>query len=198
LRTLQNHEVLRVGSLRPVTVDVRVIAATNRDLPALVSQKQFRADLYYRLSVLQIRVPTLNEREGDLPLLTRTLIEKCSNQYGKKIRGTTKRAEVALERFDWPGNIRELQSVIAHACLMAAGDRIDIHDLPRYIYSSDPMATATQKPADAVDSTLEAQEIRMLNDAMARAHGNLSQAARELCIGRDALRYRLKKYGLDQ
>ena len=121
LRVLQNQEVQRVGSLTPRKVDVRVIAPRNRDLRAAIAEKQFREDLYYRLSMVEVRLPPLAERKEDLPLLTRHFVAKFSAQFQKEIRGLTQRAQMVLARHDWPGNVRELENVLGHACMMARG-----------------------------------------------------------------------------
>src|SRR5471032_3383935 len=117
LRVLQNQEVQRVGSLTPHKVDVRVIAVTNRDLRAAITEKRFREDLYYRLSMVEIRVPGLRERREGLPLLERHFVARFAEQYGKKIRGLTPRAQIRLSLHGWPGNVRELENVIGHACM---------------------------------------------------------------------------------
>lgn len=196
LRTLQNQEVLRVGSLTPRRVDVRVIAATHRDLRAAIVEKQFREDLYYRLSMVEIHTPTLAERKEDLTLLTRHFLGKFSRQFGKQVRGLTQRAQVVLARHEWPGNVRELENVIGHGCMMALADTIDIQDLPEYIRF--PLRTQTQDSPRAFpnEATFEDHEKRLLAEALSRANGNQSQAARALRIGRDALRYKMKKHGM--
>src|SRR5581483_5535197 len=107
LRTIQNQEVQRVGSLQARKVNLRVIAATHRDLRGMIQDHQFREDLYYRLSMVEIRVPPLAERKDDLPLLARYFIDKFSTQFNKPVRGLTQRASIALSRYDWPGNVRE-------------------------------------------------------------------------------------------
>jgi DNA-binding NtrC family response regulator len=197
LRVLQNQEVLRVGSLTPRKVDVRVIAATNRDLHAEIAEKRFREDLYYRLSMVEIHVPSLEDRKEDLPLLERHFVAKFASQYGKEIGGLTRRAQIRLAMHSWPGNVRELENVIGHACMMTLGDTIDVQELPPYLQA----AGATEQAAAAVDpesgmGTLEDQERQLILRAMQTAGGNQSQAARILRIGRDALRYKLKKHNL--
>ena len=198
LRVLQNQEVQRVGSLTARKVDVRVVAATNHDLRAAIAEKRFREDLYYRLSMVEIKVPSLEERKEDLPLLERHLIAKFASQYGKEIRGLTRRAQIQLAMHSWPGNVRELENVIGHACMMTLGDTIDVQDLPPYLLieaqtGSDPVV-ATE--AESGMGTLEEQERVLIQRAMQAAAGNQSQAARALRIGRDALRYKLKKHNL--
>jgi DNA-binding NtrC family response regulator len=197
LRTLQNQEVLRVGSLTPRRIDVRVIAATNRDLHTLIADKQFREDLYYRLSMIEIRTPSLAERKEDLPLLTRHLVEKFSQQFHREIRGLTQRAQITLARHTWPGNIRELENAIGHACMISMGKMIDVKDLPEYFRSPASHGAPSPKVDMPDDATLEAHERHLIERALTEANGNQSEAARTLRIGRDALRYKMKKHGLD-
>ncbi len=208
LRVLQNREVQRVGSLTSSrTVDVRVVAATNHDLRERIAQKQFREDLFYRLSMVEIHTPRLAERPEDLPLLERYFMQQFAAQYRKPIRGITQRAQIVLARYGWPGNVRELQNVIGHACMMAVADKIDIHDLPEYLRSpaSHPAegkppleAPAAQEtagtPGDGV--SLDERERRLLANALEKTSGNQAQAARLLGITRDRLRYKMKKFQL--
>ncbi len=197
LRTLQNQEVLRVGSLTPRKVDVHVIAATHRDLHAAIAEKEFREDLYYRLSMIEVRLPPLLERKEDLPLLTKYFVEKYARQFRKDLHGLTQRAQIVLARHNWPGNVRELENVLGHACIMALAETIDVQDLPEYLrfpLRHEPAPHIAAPPSG--DETFEAHEKRLLADALAKAAGNQSQAARELRIGRDALRYKMRKHGL--
>ena len=130
LRVLQNRQVQRVGSLVSRNIDVRVVAATHRNLKAMVREGQFREDLYYRLGVAEITLPALANRREDLPLLERYFIEKFAAEYKKPIRGIVRRAQTRLATYPWPGNIRELENVIGNACMMVDGTLIDIADLP--------------------------------------------------------------------
>ena len=205
LRVLQNQEVQRVGSLTARKVDVRVVGATNHDLRKAIEEKRFREDLYYRLSMVEIQVPSLAERKEDLPLLERHFVSKFAAQYGKEIRGLTHRAQILLTLHSWPGNVRELENVIGHACMMTMGDTIDVQDLPPYLqaqhegnagHAAEAAAEAVgPAPANGV-GTLEEQERLLIVRALQAAGGNQSQAARILRIGRDALRYKLKKHNL--
>jgi DNA-binding NtrC family response regulator len=201
LRVLQNQEVQRVGSLSTRKVDVRVIAATNHDLRALMQEKRFREDLYYRLSMVELKVPPLAERREDLPLLERHLLAKFASQYKKEIRGLTHRAQILLALHSWPGNVRELENVLGHAAMMTLGDTIDVADLPPYIRAHGPHSGGEGSPAESAPSfeggTLDEQERVLIVRAMEAAGGNQSQAARALRIGRDALRYKLKKHNLE-
>jgi DNA-binding NtrC family response regulator len=199
LRVLQNQEVLRVGSLVPRKIDVRVIAATHKDLRAAIAQKSFREDLYYRLSMVEVCVPALRERKEDIPLLTKFLIEKYGCQFRKEISGLSQRAQLLLNRHNWPGNVRELENVIGHGCMMAQDEKIDIQELPEYLRLASSMTqlgVACTGSAVAED-TLNSHERRFIADALDRAGGNQSQAARALRIGRDALRYKMRKHGLE-
>jgi transcriptional regulator with PAS, ATPase and Fis domain len=194
LRTLQNQEVLRIGSLTPRKVDVRVIAATHRDLREAVAEKQFREDLFYRLSMVEVRVPSLAEHKEDLPLLTKHFTDKFAGQYQKNIAGLTRRTQVVLARHEWPGNVRELENVIGYACMMVLGEMIDVQDLPEYLrLRTNTAAQTAELPADG---TFEEHEKRLIAEALAHANNNQSGAARTLRIGRDALRYKMRKHGL--
>ncbi|HEV3037028.1 MAG TPA: sigma-54 dependent transcriptional regulator [Candidatus Angelobacter sp.] len=208
LRVLQNQEVQRVGSLNPQKIDVRVIAATHKDLPKAIADRQFREDLYYRLSMVQVQVPALRERMEDLPLLIRHFVDKFARQYSKEVRGLTQRAQILLAAHSWRGNVRELENVIGHGCMMAMGEMIDVAELPESMQTSRPTARlAVAEPPGPLPGpvstqngsgtpSLEEHEKQLVTQALAEASGNQSKAARQLRIGRDALRYKMKKYGL--
>jgi transcriptional regulator with PAS, ATPase and Fis domain len=202
LRVLQNQEVQRVGSLSPRKVDARVIAATNHDLKALIAQNRFREDLYYRLSMVEIRAPRLAERKEDLALLEHHFMRKFSEQYQKSIQGLTQRAQIVLARYSWPGNVRELENVLGNACMMVMGEMIDVADLPENLHPRLPQAAAegearrlAGEPPDQ-DISLEEQERLLLVAALERSGGNQSQAARLLRISRDRMRYKMSKHNL--
>jgi DNA-binding NtrC family response regulator len=202
LRTLQNQEVTRVGSVTPRKVDVHVVAATNRDVQELIAQKQFREDLYYRLAMVELKTPALNERKEDLPLLEKYFLERFSTQFNKEIRGLTRRAQIVLAKHSWPGNIRELENALGHASMMTMSDVIDVEDLPQSIRrNSVGKQTAAELPGEASEpsdssSSFEHHEKALLEDALARADGNQSEAARILKISRDRMRYKMAKYDL--
>ncbi len=173
LRVLQNGEVQRVGSNAVRQVKVRVVAATNRDLRKMVKEKEFREDLYYRLSMLQIQVPTLAERKEDLPLLIRYFVTQFSAQLGKKVRGTSRRVQALLSRYHWPGNIRELENVIGHACTMTGGEVIDVADLPAHVRSGDSR--------DGTDATMTLAEVERRHvDYIYEQAGRNKQLASEI------------------
>lgn len=201
LRVLQNQEVQRVGSLTPQKADVRIVAATNKDLRSAITERQFREDLYFRLSMVEIHSPSLTERMDDLPLLARHFVKKFSQQYKKEVRGLTQRAQILLGRHIWPGNVRELENVIGHGCMMTMTDMIDVTDLPPLESQSVQHTGATPptnlpRATQASNQSLEEHEKRLVTDALNQAEGNQSKAARQLRIGRDALRYKMKKFGL--
>jgi DNA-binding NtrC family response regulator len=202
LRALQNQEIQRVGSLQARKVNVRVIAATHRNLRLAVAGRQFREDLYYRLAMVEIQVPSLAERRDDLPLLIRHFLAHFAQQYGKTVRGVTPRARLVLERHTWPGNVRELENALGHACMMAEHDEVDVADLPASLLAgpepsaTDGAARPAVTPLAESDASLAEHERQLVAGALEKAKGNQSRAARALGIGRDALRYKMKKYGL--
>ena len=135
----KSGEFQRVGSSAMRRVSVRAIAATNGDLRAMVRAQEFREDLFFRLSMLEIQLPPLSDRREDLPLLCRHFIDHFARQTDKEVCGLTQRAQMALSRYSWPGNIRELENIIGHACMMTEKDLIDVGDLPEYVRSrNDP------------------------------------------------------------
>jgi DNA-binding NtrC family response regulator len=195
LRTLQNQEILRVGSLTPRKVDVHVIAATHQDLRAAIGEKRFREDLFYRLSMVEVHLPALAERKEDLPLLTKYFLDKFSSQFRKTIRGLTQRAQIVIARHNWPGNVRELENVLGHGAMMAMAETIDAQDFPDYLRFA-PRGSDGEVAVTMDEDTFADHEKRLIVEALARANGNQSQAARALRLGRDALRYKMQKHGL--
>jgi len=183
LRVLHDHQVRRVGSSSSRNVDVRVIAATNRDLRAMVSEGTFREDLYYRLAVVEIALPRLENRREDLPLLLRYFVEKFALEYQKPIAGLTRRAQGRMATYSWPGNIRELENVIGNACMMADGRFIDINDLPERLREAQRDDFRTD---EALFSLEEAQR-RHIMRVLDRVGGNKLRAARILGVGRTTI-----------
>jgi transcriptional regulator with PAS, ATPase and Fis domain len=183
LRVLQTQEVQRVGALESRKVDVRVIAATNRPLRAMISEKQFREDLFYRLSMVEVKLPRLNDRKEDIPLLAQHFISKFSSQYRKDIRSITHRALMLLSRYSWPGNVRELENVLGNACMMTESDSITVRDLPEYVTTQATEAVLD----DAYDLTLAEVERRHAKRVLARTGGNKVRAAKILGINRATL-----------
>jgi DNA-binding NtrC family response regulator len=180
LRVLQNHEIQRIGSPVPRTVEVRVIAATNRNLRSLVSEGKFREDLYYRLTMVNIMLPRMTDRREDMPLLQRYFLEKFAAEFKKPVTGITRRAQTRMGLYSWPGNVRELENVIGNACMMADGPVIDLEDLPEQL-------RGTPGDIDGQDETLislEELQRRHMMRVLERVGGNKSQAAEILGISR--------------
>jgi DNA-binding NtrC family response regulator len=183
LRLLQNRETRRVGESRSRQVDVRVVAATNRDLRRMISEGSFREDLFYRLSMVQFQVPSLRDRREDLPLLIRHFLDSFSTRYSRPKLRVTKRAEVLLCRHSWPGNIRELENALGYACMLAQTTAVDIGDLPDYL-SAGRSVDAPGWP------TLAEVEYEYVMKVLKAYDGNRARAAEVLGIGRATL-YRL-------
>jgi len=181
LRVLQTHEVQRVGSPATRKLDVRIVAATNRDLKQEVRDKRFREDLFYRLSIVDITLPSLAERKEDLPLLQRHFVEKFAAEYGKNVSGISRRAQNLLSRYPWPGNIRELENVIGNACMMTDGPIIDIRHLPAELRSHQAWE------ADSSLMSLEAVERNHARRVLEMVGGNKLRAAEILGISRSTL-----------
>src|SRR5882672_5766653 len=190
LRVIQNREIQRVGSPEVRHVDVRLIAATNRDLRAEVLAGRFREDLFYRLSTIQIRVPGLAERLDDIPLLIQHFLRKYNEAYSKQIKGLTRRAQTVLYQHGWPGNVRELENVISCACLTAVNEFIDVGDFPENLQKPAPQngrGGDTWRPLPLEE--VRRQHIRRVLEA---CEGNRVRAAQMLGIGRTSL-YRFLK-----
>jgi DNA-binding NtrC family response regulator len=186
LRVLQNQEIQRVGSPAVRRVDVRVMAATHRDLRSMVSEHRFREDLFYRLSMVSIKLPSLSQRKEDLPLLERYFLEKFAQQYRKPVRSLTRRAQAVLARHSWPGNVRELENVLGGACMMAEGENIDVSDLPESIQLKQPLQIEDEQP----EGTLERMEKTYTLRVLESVKGNKVRAAEVLGISRAKL-YRI-------
>jgi len=194
LRVLQNQELQRVGSPAVRKVDVRVVAATNRDLPEMVSQGKFREDLYFRLCMIELKVPSLAERREDLPILQRHFLKSFATQYKKPLAGLTRRAQTLLAKYSWPGNVRELENVIGHACMMTESDVIDVRDLPARIQN----LRSTENTESEVDSSLDQAARLHVQRVLAHVGGNKVRAAEILGISRTYLYELLKKGTPDQ
>jgi DNA-binding NtrC family response regulator len=194
LRVLQGHEFERLGGTRTLRVDVRLIAATNKDLRAALEAGTFREDLYYRLNVVPIDVAPLRERREDIPELVRIFIERFSSDSGKPVTGISPDALRVLANYHWPGNVRELQNIMERACTLAEGPVLEVQDIRLDADRPKPAPTANGFLPEGF--TLEQWEDEMIREALQRSHGNKSQAARLLGLSRNALRYRLSKIGI--
>jgi len=190
LRVIQNREIQRVGSPEVRQINVRMIAATNRDLRAEVLAGRFREDLFYRLNSVQIRLPSLAERLDDIPLLMRFFVKKCNRQFGKNISGLTRRAQTVLLQHSWPGNVRELENALSSACITTTNNFIDLADLPADLQSQ---GTRSAELEDWKPLSLEVMRKLHIKRVLEMCHGNRLRAARTLGIGRTSLyRYLLR------
>jgi DNA-binding NtrC family response regulator len=193
LRVLQEREFERLGGTKTVKVDVRLIAATNRDLRQALEQGTFREDLYYRLNVVPIDIAPLRERKEDIPDLVNLFVSRCG-ESGKVMEGITPQAMQILVNYHWPGNVRELQNIIERACALSKGSLLEAADIHIDARPSKPGNGAPGFLPEGM--TLEQWEDEMVQEALRRANGNKSQAARLLGLSRNALRYRLSKIGI--
>jgi DNA-binding NtrC family response regulator len=194
LRVIQNREIQRVGSPETRKVDVRLIAATNRDLRAEVLAGRFREDLFYRLNSIQIRVPSLTERLEDIPLLVQFLLKKYNHAYGKTITGLTRRTQTLLLQHTWPGNVRELENVISSACITTTNDFIDICDLPEHLQKPGASMAAAGGETWRPVSLDEVRRVH-IQRVLQLCEGNRVRASKILGIGRTSLYRYLKRDG---
>jgi len=212
LRVLEKMSFRRVGGLEDIQVDVRIIAATNRDLTSLVKTGVFREDLYYRLKVVQLTVPPLRRRREDIPELAAHFLRQYNEEFGRGFAGLTPEAVAALQERPWPGNVRQLRNTIERSVLLEDGTRLDRDQLHFDAEGDDPAVTSSEAelarelaealcgplPADGIDldDLVTRFERALIGRALAASEGNQSQASRLLRLGRDRLRYRLKTYDL--
>jgi DNA-binding NtrC family response regulator len=194
LRVLQDHRIRRVGSSVTREVNFRMIAATNRDLRGMIREGKFREDLYYRLAIVEIILPALINRREDLPLLERFFVEKFAREYEKPITGLTRRAQARMATYPWPGNIRELESVIGNACMMSDGKFLDINDLPERIRDQ----SNDQTPFDEALFSLEELQRRHVMRVLERVGGNKAKAAEILGVGRATIYQLLSRMKLEK
>lgn len=194
LRVLQEREVLRVGAVEPVKVDVRVLAASHRDLREAVEAGQLRSDLYFRLNVVSLELPPLRERRGDIPLLAYYLLRKFAATMDRPVEEISAKAMQRLTEYDYPGNVRELSNFIERGVALAQGRTLDVEHLPDHLGCLSVKVFAP--PLAAAPASLQAQEREHILHALRLAGGNRSEAARMLGIDRVSLWRKLKKYGL--
>jgi formate hydrogenlyase transcriptional activator len=196
LRVLQEREFERVGGNQTISVDVRVLAATNTDLSAAVAEGTFRRDLYYRLNVFPIRLPALRERVDDIPLLVEYLVDRYAKKAGKKIRSISKDTLNLFQNYDWPGNIRELQNVVERAVVLCDGEVFCVD--PSWLVPAAPNPTAPTIPLVA---DLAEREKAMIENALREAEGLISGptgAAAKLSLPRQTLESKIRKLGINR
>ena len=195
LRVLETRQFERVGENTPISVDVRIITATNRNLLELIDQKRFREDLYFRINVIPIHLPPVRERKEDIPTLVNTFIDRLKLRTGKSIRGLTRQALNRFMEYHWPGNVREMKSALEYAFTVTDKDAIDIDHLPPHMLQQQhsPAAVVVQPIIETADN----DQRRQLIDALRATGGNQSQAARLLGINRVTVWNRMRKYGIN-
>ncbi len=190
LRVLQTQKFERIGGEQTLSVDVRILAATNKDLLQEVKGGNFREDLYYRLNVIPILLPPLRKRRNDVPLLARYFMRRFAAEQGKDIDEFSSEAMRMLLNYQWPGNVRELQNCVEHAVVLASGKRIEASDLPEALDLEDFDETADSPGTGTITET----EARLLREVLDECDWNKKEAARRLGISRNTLYRKLKKY----
>jgi DNA-binding NtrC family response regulator len=217
LRTLENNEVRRLGENVPRLVDVRVVAATHRDLQSLVAEGRFRGDLYYRLNVVQIEMPPLRERGGDVGLLASYFLDRAARRTGRKVLRFTPEAEMLLGRYDWPGNVRELENAVEHAVAVSEGPLLGANELPASVRTPrllsslagvdpEPVSREALPAAGRPRGSGRDPDARSLDDvtrehvmrALSRHAGNATAAAKQLGVSRTTLWRMLKRWGISR
>ncbi len=192
LSVIERRRVRRIGSTREIEVKSRIIAATNRDLPRMVADRQFREDLYYRLNAVTLRMPPLRECREDIPRLAAHICQQAARRFGRPPPSISTSALQRLANYDWPGNVRELRNMVERAIVMGGSPELNVGDFPLH----PPPDSATRKD-DLAGLTLEQAERLLIAQALERAAGNISGAARHLGVSRMVLRYRIEKHGLE-
>ncbi|MBU0935280.1 MAG: sigma-54 dependent transcriptional regulator, partial [Spirochaetes bacterium] len=194
LRVLQFGSYERVGENTPRTADVRIIAATNRDLKAEVQEGRFRADLYYRINVVPVNVPPLREHKADIPYLAEYFLKKYAMKNRKKVQGITAEAMARVMRYSFPGNVRELENIIERGMVLCRGEYLTENDI---FMPSDDLPETVSLPVGSYDEAMNSFEREFLLQVIRRHSGNKSAAARELGINERRMRYRLKVLNID-
>jgi two-component system response regulator AtoC len=196
LRVLQERQVERLGSVQPTAVDVRVLAATNADLRKAVKDGKFREDLYYRLNVVQIHLPPLRERREDIPLLVDHFVRKFARECGKEVRGVSAGARDLLSRYDWPGNIRELENMIQRAVVLSTGPTLQLQDFPLEVAMPHAGSRLTEETGLPLKEACDQFERQYVLRVLDRVKWNVSEAARILGVHRNTIVTKLSAWGL--
>ncbi len=198
LRVLQEETIRRLGDSKDIKVDVRVIAATHRDLAADAKAGRFREDLFYRIHVLSLPIPPLRDRREDIPVLVDHFLARNNERLGTKLRGLSSEAQRLLLEYGWPGNVRELENTIERAMVLAEGDCIELHDLPERLRQAlDPVQVQLASGELSIKKTVAAVEQILIRRALVKTRGNRTRAAELLEISHRALLYKLKDYFID-
>jgi len=201
LRVLEYGEIFRVGSNEPLKVDVRLVAATNKELEKEVREGRFREDLYFRLKVVTLYLPPLREHKEDIDLLVNEFVREFSEEHNKNITGISPQALDVLRRYQWPGNVRELRNAVESAVVVSSGGVLEARDLPDYVQRGTQLALAAPKspsvkPSDFAGMTLKEVERQLIKSTLEKTDGNREEAARILGIGERTLYRKIKEYGL--
>ncbi len=196
LRVLENRVIRRLGESGERGVDVRVIAATNRDLGELVSAGEFREDLFFRLNVVHLHLPPLREREGDVQVFLDAFLKKYAGRARKQLKGYDAEALPALSSYPYPGNVRELDNIVQHAVLMADGPEVGVGDLPPYMLARPRLGSPVHEAAVSEFMTLAEIEKAAIRETLRRLKGNQSSAAKKLGISRSTLWRKMREYGI--
>ena len=196
LRVIEDGIVIPVGSNKPIMVDVRIISATNHNLPKLIEEKKFRQDLYFRIKGVNISLPSLRDRVEDIPLLIDYFLKEAVSEVGSKVTGITDAALTILSKYDWPGNIRQLRHCIRTMVVMCDRDRLDVSDIPPEIAQRPQLSAASSSTAIPLGVSLDELEKRAITETLAKTKGNREQAAKILGIGERTLYRKIKEYNL--
>jgi two-component system response regulator AtoC len=197
LRLIEQKTFRRIGGIRDIHVDVRIIAATNKDLRKLIAEGKFREDLYYRINILTLTIPALRERREDILPLVQHFIDKYNRDFRKTVRKMSKEVEHFFMIYDWPGNVRELKNVIERAMILGEGDSLLLEHLPMEIVrgNQEQIMTGFKLPREGI--SIEKLEESLVRKALIMTCGNQTKSAILLGISRDSLRYRMHKFGIE-
>ena len=196
LRVLESRRIQRVGGNEDIPVDFRLVAATNRNLAEYVAEGKFREDLYYRLNVIDIHVPALKDRPGDVPLLVSRFLKQFSRENGGAVTGIDEKAMAALEAYEWPGNVRQLRNAVEKMVVLSAGGKLSLDDVPEEILSRAAAPGEAAAPRASAAATLAETEKATMLAALAKNRNNVTKTAQELGISRRTLHRRLAEWGL--
>jgi DNA-binding NtrC family response regulator len=203
LRVLQEKEIEPLGGTRSIKIDIRIVAATNKDLFEEVKKGNFREDLYYRINVFPVHIPALRERREDIPILLDFFVNHYSRELGKRIKGFSPETLDVLKQYAWPGNVRELENLVERMLIICKGDWVQVADLPMGFVppSPKPVGQAGAESSSLLTlglASLEQLEEKLIRETLKRTSGNVSEAAKVLKTTRNTLRYRMQKYGLSR
>lgn len=198
LRVLQEREFERLGGTKSIKVDVRLIAATNRNLQNMVKEGSFREDLYYRLNVVPISLPPLRDRKADIPDLINQFLNRASRISDKPAKGFSQAALEKLLQWKWPGNIRELENIVERCIVVSSGNIIDLHDLPEYLRVSATPGAKIKTDSEKLDEAVDSAEKEVILNALINCDGNRTKASAQLGISRRSLHRKLQKYEITQ